>query len=102
MHGGQLSTFLCRPTGLVHLTAAADSQAVCRHVLSNGRAGGDVCVISNAHWRHEDGIAANEDAFANRRGMFLEAVVVTGDGARSDVGLRTNLGIANISEMRHF
>ena len=56
-------------------------------------------MIADSHRSHEDRIAADENAFANVGGIFLEAVVVASDRACTDVGFGTDLGVAEISKV---
>src|SRR5205823_6257416 len=86
----------------IDLAAAADSQAVVGHVFGDGRARGDISVVPDVHRGHENRIAADENAFADGRGMFLEAIVIAGNRAGADVALGAHLGVSEIGEVRHF
>src|SRR6266571_4639038 len=100
--GSEFAAFSCGPAGFVDLADARDSQAMRRNVFRDRRTSGHVRVIADAYRSDENGIAADENAFANMGGVLLEAVVVAGDRAGSDVGFWADLGIAKIGQMRHF
>src|SRR5438034_748465 len=78
---GKFAAFPGRPTGLIDLAAAADSQAVVGHVFGDGRARGDISVVPDVHRGHENRIAGAENAFADGRGRHLEATVLAGHPA---------------------
>src|SRR5215472_15734333 len=99
LRGGKFPAFPGRPAGFVDLAAAADSQAVVRHVFGDGRARGDVSVVSDAHRSHENRITTDENPFADGRGVFLEAIVIARNGASADVGLGAYLGVAQVGEV---
>src|SRR4029077_2168586 len=60
-----LGAFGARPSGLVGLAAAGDSERVGRHIFGDQGAGADVSAVTDAHRRDERRIAADENSFAD-------------------------------------
>ena len=58
-----------------------------RHIARNHRACACLGAISDLHRGNEHGVAPDESALTNDRGMLLDPVVVAGDGAGPDVRL---------------
>ena len=75
----------------VVLRAAFDGHRIVRHVLRDDRARTDIGAIADPDRRHQRGIGTNEGAFADRRLVLEEAVIVAGDGAGADVGIGADM-----------
>src|SRR5215831_2493833 len=75
-----------RPAGDLLLLAARDRKRVLFRRFGDHRAGADIGSIADFHRRHERRIGADESASADVGEVFVEAVVVAGDGAGADVG----------------
>src|SRR5712692_3422238 len=97
---GKFTAFLRGPAGLVHLTAAGNSQSVRRHVFRDCRTCGDVGAITNPDGRHQRGVAADEDFVPDRRRILVEAVVIAGNRTRADVAFRSDLRVAQVREVQ--
>src|SRR5260370_13791170 len=99
LRGGQFAAFFCGPARFVDLATAGDSQSIGGDIFRNCRTRGDVCAIANAHGRDEGSIAADENFIPNRRRILVEAVVIAGNCARTDVAFRSDLRIAQVREV---
>ena len=102
LRGGEFAAFFRCPPGLVHLAAAADTQAIGGNVFGNRGPRSNVGVIADAHGRYENRVATNEHSLADRRGMLLKAIIVARDRSSANIGLGTDLRIAEIGKVRHF
>src|SRR5882724_652007 len=69
------------------------------YIAGNDRARTDVSAAADLDRRHQRGIGADECAGADLGLVLCEAVIVAGDGARADIGIGADMGIADIAEM---
>lgn len=53
----------------------------------------------NSHWSNQLRVAADKDPIFNHGLVLGRPVVVTGNGARSDIDVFTHLGVTQIAEM---
>src|SRR5260370_13923918 len=97
--GCQFAAFLRGPAGFVDLAATGNSQSVRRHVFRDGRTCGYVRAVTDAHGRHQGRVAADENFVSDRRRILVEAVVIAGNRARADVGLRSDLRVTQVREV---
>src|SRR5271166_6856901 len=88
-----------RPSWTRLLPAAGDGERVRLDVLGDDGAGADIGAVTDGHRRDEGGVRANEGARADVGPELVEAVVVAGDRARADVGVRPNPGVADVAEV---
>ena len=70
-----------------------------RRIPPNHRAGADGGPFSHRHRGDEGRIGANEGAIANPGQVFVDAVVIAGDGPGANVHPAPDLGVANVAEM---
>jgi hypothetical protein len=84
------------PTGLDHRAGASDHQAVIRQGVAgrDGGAGSNGDIGSHLQRSHQNRVGACFAAIPNFGEVLLLAVVVGDDGARADVDLGSQLGIA--------
>src|SRR5260370_42452657 len=101
LRGGHFAAFAGSPARLVDLTAAGNAQAVGRNIFRDGGTGGDVGAVADAHRGDQCRIAADKYSLANLCGVLLEAVVIAGNGAGSDVGFGADAGVSQVREMRN-
>ena len=92
----------CGPALFDDLMGACDCQGVGGNVFGDAGAGADVGSILNRDGRHQGGIAADENPFADDRTILVDAIVVAGDGAGADVGLLADFAIAEVGEVVGF
>src|SRR5882724_12859164 len=100
--GGDFAAFARSPSRFVDLPAAGDAQAVRRNIFRDCGTGGDVGAIADAKRGHECRVTADKYSFADICRVFLEAIVVAGYRAGSDVRLWANVRVAKISQVRNF
>src|SRR5919197_3861070 len=76
-----------------------------REVLRDGRSCSDPSIVANLHGRNKDIVAAGMDV-ASDHGSLLPRPelrpVVRGDRARCDVRILTDVGVADVRQVRHF
>src|SRR3984893_8950044 len=97
--GGKLAAFFCSPACFVHLAAARNSHAVRGNILRNGGPCRDESAVSNSNRRDQSGVAADENFITDAGGVFVEAVVIAGDGSGANICLRADFRVAEIGEM---
>ncbi len=85
---------------LVFLPGAAEGNGIIGHVCGDDAAGGDIGAIADRHRCDERRVGADEGIRADARDVLVDAVVVAGDGARADIGVRTDEGVATQSVSR--
>src|SRR5699024_4017304 len=71
-----------------------------RRVCGDDATGADGRTTTDVQRSHQRRVGADESALTDHREVLVGAVVVTGDGAGADVGLRADLGIADVAQMR--
>ena len=86
----------------VLLPAAGDAHLAIGHVLGDDRARPDQRAVAHTHRSHQGRIAADEGPFADGGLELVLAVIVAGDGARTDIGARADLGIPQIGQVIGF
>src|SRR5207302_10426839 len=79
LRGGEFAAFFRSPPRLVHLAATADTQAIGGDGFGNRGPGSDGGVIVDAHGRHEDRVATNEQSLADRRGSLVKTIIIYPD-----------------------
>src|SRR6185503_726812 len=89
-----------RPARLDDLARTAQGQRARGHVLGDGAAGGDVRALADRDGRDQRGVAADERARFDPRGVLVGAVVVAGDGPGPDVHPRTYGRVADVGKVR--
>ena len=87
------------PALLGHLAAAAEGESIGRDVFGDAGAGGDVGTVADGDGSDEGGVRADEGAVADGGEVFVDAVVVAGDGARADVDAGADDGVAEVGEV---
>src|SRR5690349_18041873 len=87
------------PARLVRLRRAAQGQRPGRDVFGDRRAGAHVRAVPDLDRSHELRVAADEGPLPDLRAVFLLAVVVARDDARTDVRFRSDVGVAQVREM---
>ena len=73
------------PAGFGDLAGAAEGQGAFGDVFGDAAAGGDVGACADGDGSDEGGVGADEDSVADGGEVFVDAVVVAGDGAGADV-----------------
>src|SRR5215475_12271619 len=101
LRSAQLAALLRGPAKLGRLPAASQSERIRGNILRDGRPGRDVSAVTNFHRRDEHRIAANKHAIANGSLILVDAIVVARDGARADVRVRAEPGVADVGQMRN-
>ena len=89
-------------TLFVDLPAPADGQSLGGHIHGDRGAGSDKTVITQTNRCHQLTVGANEDPVTQTGLVFLNTVVVTGDGTCSDIAVPPDFRIAQIGEMTGF
>ena len=87
------------PAGFGGLAAAAEAQRVGGDVLGDAGAGGYVGVVADIEGGYEGGVGANEGVVSNSGGVFVDAVVVAGDGAGAYVYAGADDGVSKIGKV---
>src|SRR5258708_8291337 len=85
----------------VALLRAGDAERAVGHVLGDRRAGRGVGVVADRDRRDERGVDAAVDAAADPRPVLGAAVVVGRDRARAEVRVVTDVGVADVGQVRH-
>src|SRR3954452_19178268 len=80
----------------VVLRAALDGERIVGHVLGDDRAGADIGAVADFHRRHQRGVGADEGALADNGLVLGKAVIVAGDGAGAEIGIGSDMGVADI------
>src|SRR5205807_8422036 len=73
LRGGEFAAFFRCPPGLVHLAAAADTQAIGGNGFCNPGPPSNVSAISDAHGRYVNRVATNRHSLTDPRGMLVNA-----------------------------
>ena len=76
-----------------------DRERIGRHVLRDGRSGGDVRARANAHRRDQLRIRSDERAVLDDGLVLVHAVVIARDRAGADVRALADRGVAQIRQM---
>src|SRR3989338_4553485 len=97
--GFHLLALLLGPAFLYLLGPFVVDQRACRDVVAHGRGGGDIDVVPDTDRRDQRGIAADLHPVADGGAVFLEAVVVAGDGAGAYVALAPDGDVAEVGEV---
>src|SRR5690554_8116773 len=99
--GGSVLRLLDRALPAFHiaLTGAADAESGLRHILSDGRTGGGGCHAAHRDGCHQRGVGADEGTVTDPGDELVHPVVVAGNGAGTDIGALTDLGIADIGQV---
>ena len=84
------------------MAAAGYAKRAIGHVLGDYAASASVGAVADAHGCDERRIGADEGVFADRRAIFVEAVVIAHDRAGPDVCARADIGVADIREVARF
>ena len=87
------------PAFLVFLTSPTQAQGIGGNCLRDHGAGGEVRSGANLDWRNKCGIAPDKGAIADGSGVLFCAIVVAGDGSRSNVDSLSDFGIAEIRQV---
>ena len=77
----------------------ADRVAVVRDIFGDDGPGSGSRSITDANRSDQHRVGADEGVLADDRSLLRLAVEVAGDRARADVGSRTHLGVADITEV---
>ena len=94
-----LPALLLGPAFAHAFLAVVEYQRSRGNVMAHRARGSDVNVVAQGDRRHQSGIAADLHAVADRRLIFLEAVVVARDRAGANVGVAADGHVAEIREM---
>ena len=70
-----------------------------RAVAADGRSGADRGIVTHGHRGDKLGVGADKDAVAEGGLKFIRSIVVTGDGAGTDVAIAADDRIAQVGEM---
>src|SRR6478672_9466375 len=87
------------PAGYALLLVALDREAVGLDIAGDDRSGADNRAVADGHRCDQRGVRADERSGADHCLVLAEAVVIAGDGARTDVGARADLSVADIRQM---
>src|SRR5690242_14750880 len=87
------------PTRNLALLRAFDGERAGRDVFGDDGTRAGVGALAHFHRRNQRGVRADERAIADLGAMLVEAVIVAGDGTRTDIGAVADRRIAEISEM---
>ncbi len=71
------------------------------NILGHHGACASACPCADLHRRNQHGIAANKHIVPDFCGMFVFAIIITGDRPGADVDILADVGIANVGEMPH-
>ncbi len=74
-------------------------QAIRLDVAGDHRTRADDRAVADRDRRHQSGVRTDEGARADDRAILPEPVVIAGDGAGADVGLRPDRGVADVGQM---
>ena len=83
------------------LLAAGDPERARGNVLGDHRPGGRVGAIPDLHGSDQHVVGADPHVVAHRRTMLRDPVVVHEDRGRADVGMRADVGVAHVGQVRH-
>src|SRR5580765_1307990 len=95
----EASPFFSRPALFGGLPSSSNSERVRGNILGNCRTRRDIRAVANSYRRHQHRIAADEDAIPNGRLVFVDAVIVAGNCTGSDIGLGSELGVADVGKV---
>src|ERR671919_273791 len=84
----------------VVLIGAGDSQGARRDVPGDHRSGSSVGRIPDIYRRDQGRVNRDSDVVADHRAVFAESIPVGGDRAGADVGVLTDLRVADVGEVR--
>ena len=70
--------------------------------MRDTRGGCHISALADFYRRHQGCVASNEGSVLDHRLMFMDAVVVTRDRARSDIHARSDLCVAKVGEVVGF
>ena len=70
-----------------------------RSIAADDRASANSGTRPHPHRGHQGRIGSDEGAIANLGQVFIDAVIIAGDGPRADVDVTANAGIADVGEM---
>src|SRR5690606_23078926 len=87
------------PPLLVDLPRAAEGEPVVGDVLGDDAAGRDIGAHADTTRRHQRKVRADAGSRADLRPMLGKAVIIAGDRAGADNGLRTDRGVADIGQV---
>src|SRR5580704_11839107 len=87
------------PAFFYGLSSTSERKRVRRHLFGDATCGRDVGAAANRYWRHQRRIAADEHAILDDRSVFVDTVVVAGDGARADVHAFTDFRVSQVAEV---
>ena len=90
---------LFRPPRLLHLPGAGQRQGVRFHILGDHAAGADERAVADGDRGHQGNVGANKSMRADRRAMFICAIIITCDRAGADIGIPAHRGVADVAEM---
>src|SRR5690606_25835168 len=76
------------PALLVNLTGTADTESIWGNIPGNDRAGGNIGAVADLHRRDERRIGTDEGAVADFGLELVDAIVIAGDGAGTDIRVR--------------
>ncbi len=93
---------LLAPPSDVLLLHTADGERSFRNILRYGGAGTDRGSTSHFDGSHQLHIRSHKDAITDDRLMFLESIIVAGDGPSPDVDLFSDERISDIGEVVGF
>ena len=97
-----LAAFFGGPAGFRGLAAAREAEGIRRNVLRNRGTGSNVSAVADFYRCDENGIASDENAIADDRGKFIHAVVIAGNRPGANVRVRTQFGVADVTQVRDF
>ncbi|CAI8931470.1 hypothetical protein EMIT0P12_50140 [Pseudomonas sp. IT-P12] len=83
----------------VLLASTTDRQLGFIHILRDGRSGCGGRAAGDIHRRHQRIVGTDEHVFTHHGFPLVHTVIVAGDGTRTDVGPRTDLGIPQITQV---
>src|SRR5690606_38546771 len=81
------------------LPRSRQGKLVGRGIPRQGGAGPDGRAGTDRDRRHQIGARANEGTIADDSTVLIGAIVVAGDGARADVDVGADIGVADVAEM---
>src|SRR5574337_1742541 len=89
----------CSEAGLIDLLGSAKRQRIGRHILCDGRSGGNDGASAHRDRRHEARIAAYKHIVFDHGLMFGKTLIVAGDRPGANIDTLSDAGVADVAQM---
>src|SRR6185437_10664398 len=99
LFGRRLFADLGGVAGFVDLPGSPQGQGVCRYVLGQHAARGDVGAVADRDGRDKRSVRADEGVGPDRRPVLVDPVVIAGDRTGADIRPRPDAGVADIGQV---